>query len=87
MLLLIYPAVCVDLPPIPNGMIVYDMGGPPRPIDTVATHSCNDGYLLNGAMTRTCVESGGTGIFDGVAPTCDREFPCHVSNKFLFNSF
>ena len=79
MFLLISPAVCTDLPPIPNGMIVYDMDGPPRPIGTVATHSCNDGYLLNGAMTRTCVESGGTGMFDGVAPTCDRGFPCHIS--------
>ena len=69
-----FAAVCVDLPPLENGMIVYNMNESPRPIGTVATHSCNNGFFLNGAMTRTCVLVGSAGMFDGVAPTCNREF-------------
>ena len=65
---------CADLPALENGMIVYNMDGSPRPIDTVATHSCNSGFFLNGAMTRTCVLVGSAGMFDGEAPTCDREY-------------
>ena len=43
----------------------------PRPIDTVATYTCDTGYTLNGGNTRTC-ESGGMWS-GGEAPICEGE--------------
>ena len=42
----------------------------------MATYSCNPGYELNGAFMRICevVEGEASGVFSGVAPTCDRKF-------------
>ena len=63
---------CPALPPIPNGVISYapDMT-PDYNVDTVATHTCNPGYLLLGPGlgpdTRQCF-AGGT--WSGVTPVC-----------------
>ncbi|XP_064388562.1 E-selectin-like isoform X3 [Halichondria panicea] len=39
-----------------------------RPVDTVATYTCDTGYTLNGGnTTRTC---GSDGVWSGSAPTC-----------------
>ena len=70
-------AVCPELPAIINGMISYspDMMAP-YSVDTVATYTCNDGYVLTGGIEmRTCRDNGdGTGgSFDGTAPTCERK--------------
>ena len=55
---------------VPN----YELG-------TVATYSCDAGFVLDfslgGTETRTCVDDGDNdaeGIFDGQAPTCVRKF-------------
>lgn len=55
---------CGSLPPLPEGMVTTDrtsFGG-------TATYTCNPGFTLNGAPTRTC-RAGGS--WSGSAPTCD----------------
>ena len=59
---------CSDLTPPTSGMIGYNMGTVSlRPVNTVATYTCNTGYTLNGGNTRTC---GSDGAWSGSAPTC-----------------
>ncbi len=60
-----------------NGVITYavDMR-PDYDLGTVATHSCNQGYVLRGGNDlRTCEDAGdGSGsIFSGQVPTCQRK--------------
>ncbi len=62
---------CPALPPIPNGNITY---GPDMMADydvgTVATHTCNDGFMLGaGSETRECLLGG---IWSGFTPVCIR---------------
>ncbi len=64
-----FTAQCPELAPIPNGAITY---GPDMTVDfdegTVATHTCNDGFILGaGSETRTCLE---TGRWSGFIPVC-----------------
>ena len=66
-------AVCVDLPEFSNGLITYDIEEIPRPIGTVATYECNQGFVLGGQENRTCVEDSGVGVFNGVEPVCERK--------------
>ncbi len=73
----LYIAVCDELEMIANGVISYnaDMTAPYN-VGTVATYSCNAGFVLRGGnMVRTCVEAGdgSGGIFNGEAPTCIRK--------------
>ena len=59
---------CSDLTVLSNAMISYNGGSPDnRPVDTVATYSCDTGYTFNGGSTRTC-QSDGT--WSGSDPTC-----------------
>ena len=69
-----FPAVCAELPAITNGEIAYSSADMPRPIGTVASYTCNDGFNLDGPLSRTCVENAGSGMFDMTAPTCIRKF-------------
>ena len=68
--LIIFTAkLCPELAPISNGAITYgpDMTAPFE-VDTVATHSCNDGFILGvGSETRMCLN---TGIWSGLIPVC-----------------
>ncbi len=65
---------CSDLPTLGNGVITYNAtieGTDVRPINTVATHRCDEGYILSGDTNRTC---GSGGMWSGVeAPTCEGE--------------
>ena len=62
---------CSDLTDPTNGMIGYDMETmDARPVNTVATHSCVTGYMLDGGMTRTCEA---TGEWSGTDLTCECE--------------
>ena len=63
---------CSDLTVPANGMISYNMGTVSlRPVNTVATYTCDPGYTLNGSTsTRTC---GSDGLWSGSAPTCQRK--------------
>ncbi len=63
---------CPDLIVPANGMISYNMGiASLRPVNTVATYTCDTGYTLNGGTTRTC---GSGGSWSGSAPNCVGEF-------------
>ena len=63
---------CSDLPSLTNGDTDYGVAGSTdsRPVDTVATYTCNPGFTLNGDTTRTC---GSDGVWSGLAPTCQRK--------------
>ena len=51
----------------PDDVADFDIG-------TVATYECDPGFILVGVMTRDCVEAAdGTGVFNGVAPVCERK--------------
>ena len=71
---------CEPLPPIANGVITYAVDVTPNyELDTVATYSCNEGFILNlsvGSETRTCIDdddNDALGVFDRQAPTCVRK--------------
>ncbi len=68
---------CDDLPALDNAVISYSSATSPRPIDTVATYQCVDGYTLEGAVTRTCGEDG---MFDGEEPRCVLIRKCTLLN-------
>ncbi len=61
--------VCSDLSAPTNGeSISYNAGTMNnRPVNTVATYTCNDGYVLMGDATRTCQSDGD---WSSTAPTC-----------------
>ena len=54
------PGICSDLPSLTNGMISYSDGSPDnRQVGTLAIHSCNLGYTLNGeSLFRICKSEG-----------------------------
>ncbi len=68
---------CLELPSLANGFIQYgvdttlgfDEG-------TIATHTCNDGFLLIGNMARECLASGD---WSGQPPECRRMLKSHVT--------
>ena len=69
--------MCNELEAIANGIISYapDNQGSEYNLETVATYSCNDGFVLVGPNeTRNCVEVETFGEFNGVAPICERKF-------------
>ena len=62
-------------------MISYSMAGSPNhPLGTVATYSCNAGFVLDltgGSEMRTCVDDDdddALGVFNGNAPACVRKY-------------
>ena len=67
--------ICSDLPLLPMGSISYSDGtSGNRPVDTVATYSCNSGlvfaFINSGNEMRTCQSdhtwSGGQPVCDGM---------------------
>ena len=63
---------CTDLPSLANENVDYGAGSPDsRPVDTVATYTCDTGYTLNGDSTRTCRSDR---LWSGSAPTCQRKW-------------
>ena len=66
---------CFDFPPLMNGDITYTGGSiDSRPVDTVATYTCNNGYTLTtGGSFRQCQNNG---TWSGSTPTCQCEFHC-----------
>ena len=53
----------IELGTLQNGLIMNSE----TTYNSVATYTCNDGYILNGNATRTCLE---TGLWSGSVPTC-----------------
>ncbi len=63
--------ICSDLPSLHNGAISYNDGSTDiRPINTIATHSCNTDYTLTGDMVRVCQNDR---TWNGSPPTCQGE--------------
>ncbi len=78
--------VCNELSAIENGMISYspDSEGPEYDLSTMATYSCNDGFVLVGPNeVRICedVGTGALGEFSDEAPTCERECMSHGGSR------
>ena len=66
-------AICPDLDLLVSGVISYapDMTSPFRDIGTVATHICDDGFVLVGVGTRECQVGG---MWSESPPTCERKY-------------
>ncbi len=65
---LLISGTCFDLPPLINGVIAYDAGfADSRPINTIATFTCDNGYTLTGGNFRQCLNDG---TWSASAPTC-----------------
>ena len=62
--------MCPDLPSLTNGVIGYSPSTTPRLEGATATYSCADGYQLSSDITRTCVDSGTGGTWNGMEPIC-----------------
>ncbi len=63
---------CFDLPPLMNGDITYNGGlADSRPVNTIATFTCDNGYTLTGGGFRACQNDG---AWDRTTPTCQSEF-------------
>ncbi len=64
--------VCSDLS-IENGIVLHSSGSTNnRPVNTMATHTCNSGYTLSGGTNpRTC---GSDGQWSGSAPVCQGRY-------------
>ena len=75
---------CSDLPPLMNGGITYTDGlVDSRPINTIATFTCNNDYTLTtGGSFSQCQNDGN---WSRSAPTCQGEFHCilTVASPFL----
>ena len=68
---------CSSLSSISNGVIDYspDVTSPYN-FGTVATHTCNEGFYLQGSNARTCSGDGSSvsGMWSGSAPVCAGKF-------------
>ncbi|XP_064386228.1 complement receptor type 1-like isoform X2 [Halichondria panicea] len=64
---------CSDLPPIFNGGITYTDGpAGSRPVDSVSTYTCDNGYTVTGGSFRVCQNDG---TWSGTAPICQSTCP------------
>ncbi len=62
--------LCPIIETLSNGMVSYSPSAMPLVAGTVATYTCDTGYTLVGASTRTCSVDGD---WITAAPTCLRE--------------
>ena len=65
--LCISSAICEDLTDPTSGTV--SINDTSRLPGTLATYTCNAGYLLSGAPQRICQDSG---MWSGAAPVCNR---------------
>ena len=83
LLICLFLYVAIECPQLTleNGAVTYatDMMANFE-LGTIATHSCNFGYVLQAEailITRTCMDDDGmdiVGVWSGPAPTCARKF-------------
>ena len=77
-LLDLHAVMCQSLS-LTNGTISYS--DPTLGEGSVATHSCDTGYTLNGGSTRTCQTDG---TWNGSAPICEGE---HIKRHLFLKYF
>ena len=70
--------MCPDLLDPVNGRVTFSSDNEALfVLDTMATYSCDEGFGLNGAATRTCEANADItnpeGVWTGTAPTCECE--------------
>ncbi len=55
--------------------MIYNVESDDLEFGTQAIYSCDTGFSLVGKNTTTCTGDGSStiGVFDGTAPTCERE--------------
>ena len=70
-MLLISSDHCQDLPVPGNGRISYSPVGAPLLLNTTASYSCDEGYVISGGTERVC---GSTGDWSGGEITCQCEY-------------
>jgi len=58
---------------ITNGNVTSEPPETPPFVGSSATYFCDDGFTLDGNITRTC-ESANNGTWTGRAPQCNREY-------------
>ncbi len=75
--------ICSNLPSLTNGTISYNGAGSTnnRPLDPVATYTCDTDYTLNGNTTRTC---GSDGMWSGSAPVCQRKWNGYFVDECIY---
>ena len=64
---------CAHLSVPQNARISYSPVGAPIQLNTVATYSCDEGYVISGGTERVC---GSTGDWSGEEITCQCELYC-----------
>ena len=76
----LFLCVAIECPELTllNGMVTYttDMMADFE-VATVATHSCDAGFVMQGSTTRTCVDDDGmdnVGVWTESPPTCARTY-------------
>ena len=65
---------CAALPDLQNGQTNYTNGqleGGKYPVNTVAKYICNEGYVLSGSGSNTCLYHYGSGKWTKDNPTCN----------------
>ncbi len=67
---------CPSLAPPVNGVLTFTPGADNSNIGlgSVATYSCNLGYVLVGQSTRVCLTTNG-GAWSGNVPVCEGAYP------------
>jgi len=63
--------VCPNLLNPENGQVIQLVDG--NVPGTVANYSCDEGYTLQGNMSRECVLNGQNEFWTGLPPTCERK--------------
>lgn len=71
----VHAVVCLSLPPLANGTIVYSDTLPG--VASVANHTCDDGYQLRGESSRQCQSNSS---WSGSTPVCIGRMP---NNKLI----
>ena len=76
--------MCPDLPDPDHGDITFMMDTTaPFVVLTSANYHCDESFVLTGGTdVRTCIgadDGGSNGVWDGVAPTCERK----VTHSYL----
>ena len=82
--------MCSALSSISNGVITYSPDtSNPYDFGTIAAHTCNSGFFLEGAQLRTCEGDGSlttSGRWSTIAPACSgNDFKAILGTSHIFD--